>query len=94
MVRWGRLNKIIVHKVYIYNFSMAIGPHVYDSWNITKQKEIEKIMQSSFIKSHYFLYGSDFFMKRRYYCAFTIKNAKIHCFWMKFHPKTLNSKFS
>ncbi len=25
-----------------YSFSMAIGPHVCDSWNITKQKEIEK----------------------------------------------------
>jgi hypothetical protein len=22
---------------------MAIGPHVYDSWNITKQKNIERI---------------------------------------------------
>jgi hypothetical protein len=54
MVRWGGLNKINIHTVYwfsIYNFSMATRPHVCDSWNITKQKEIEKIMQSPSIKS-------------------------------------------
>jgi hypothetical protein len=33
-----------------YNFSMAIGPDVYDSWNITKQKKNEKIMQYPSIK--------------------------------------------
>jgi hypothetical protein len=43
---------------------MAIGPHVYDSWNITKQKEIEKIMQCPFIKSPCW-YGIGFFLKRR-----------------------------
>jgi len=33
-----------------YKFLMAIGLHVYDSWNITKQKKIEKIMQCPFTK--------------------------------------------
>jgi hypothetical protein len=34
-----------MYKKYItYDFLAAIGPHVYDSWNTTKQKKIEKIM--------------------------------------------------
>jgi hypothetical protein len=37
-----------------YNFSMAIGPHVCGSWNITKQKKFEKIMQCPFIKFPFF----------------------------------------
>jgi len=41
-----------------YSFSIAIGPHVYDSWNITKQKKIEKIMQCPSIKSPLLQYGS------------------------------------
>jgi len=34
-----------------YNFLAAIGFHVYDSSNITKQKKIEKIMQCPSINS-------------------------------------------
>jgi hypothetical protein len=34
-----------------YSFSIAIGPHVCDSSNITKQKKIEKLMQCPSIKS-------------------------------------------
>jgi len=40
---------------------MAIGFHVCDSWNITKQKKIEKIMQYPSIKSPFFWYGIGFF---------------------------------
>jgi hypothetical protein len=54
---------------------MAIRLHVCDSWNITKQKEIEKIMQCPFIKSP-FWYGSGFFLKRRYYCESLLKKCK------------------
>jgi len=73
-----------------YSFSMTIGLHVCDSWNITKQKEIEKIKQCASIKS-FFSYGSGFFLKGRYYYAFIAKkNAKTHIFWMEFHPKVLN----
>jgi hypothetical protein len=41
-------------KYIFYSFLTAIGPHVYDSWNITKQKKIEKIMQCPFIKNFVF----------------------------------------
>jgi len=68
---------------------MTIGPHVCGSWNITKQKKIEKIMQCPSIKSPILSYGSGFFLKFFYY-AFIVKNAKKHIFLMKFHPKTLN----
>jgi hypothetical protein len=44
----------------ITNFSTTIGPHVCGSWNITKQNNIEKIMQCPFIKSPPFWYGSGF----------------------------------
>jgi hypothetical protein len=40
---------------------MAIGLHVCDSWNITKQNRIEKIIQCPFIKSPPLQYGSGFF---------------------------------
>jgi len=56
-----------------YKFSMAMRPHVCDSWNITKQKEIEKIMQWPSIKSPSLWYGNGFFLKGKYYCAFTSK---------------------
>jgi hypothetical protein len=54
-----------------YNFSKTIRPHVYDSWNITKQKKIEKIMQCPSIKSPPFWYVNDFFLIIGYYYAFT-----------------------
>jgi hypothetical protein len=41
MVGWKGFDKINVHKYITYNFSTAILPHVYGSWNI-KQKKIEK----------------------------------------------------
>jgi hypothetical protein len=55
-----------------YSFSMAIGPHVYDSWSITKQKKNEKIMQCLFEKSLPLWYGSGFFLKIKYYYAFIV----------------------
>jgi hypothetical protein len=69
---------------------MAIGPHVYDSWNITKQKKIEKIMQYPSIQSPSLWYGSGFFLKVGYYYAFIIKQMQKTHFSMEFHPKTLN----
>jgi hypothetical protein len=66
-----------------YSFSMTIRPHACDSWNITKQKEIEKIMQCLSIKSHSLWYGSGFVLKGRCYYAFiTKKMPKKHIFWM------------
>jgi hypothetical protein len=74
-----------------YKFSTTLRPHVYDSWNITKQKKIEKIMQCPFKKSPPLWYGSGFFLKIRYYYAFITKQMQIkHIFWMKFDPKKIN----
>jgi hypothetical protein len=68
---------------------MAIGPHVYDSWNVTKQKKIEKIMQYPFIKSPPFWYGNGFF-NIDIIMHSLLNKCKKHIFWMEFHPKTLN----
>jgi hypothetical protein len=51
-----------------YSFSTTIGSHVYDSWNITKQKKIEKIMECSSIKSPPLWYGCGFFLKKILLC--------------------------
>jgi hypothetical protein len=51
-------------KYITYSFLTAIGPHVYDSSNIAKQKKIEKIMQCPSIKSPFLWYGSGFFLKK------------------------------
>jgi hypothetical protein len=64
-----------------YNFSTAIRFHVYDSWNITKQKEIEKIIQCPFINSFFFWYGNGFFLKGKYYYAFSFKKMKNNTFF-------------
>ncbi len=55
---------------------MAIRPHVCDSWNINKQKEIEKIMQCPSIKSPPLWYANGFFLKGRYYYALIVKKCK------------------
>jgi hypothetical protein len=34
--------KLIYIQYIINSFSITIGPHVYDSWHITKQKKIKK----------------------------------------------------
>jgi len=52
---------------------MVIGPHVYDSWKITKQKKIEKIMQWPVIKSPPLWYGNGFFFKIKHYYLFITK---------------------
>ncbi len=41
-VRWGRLNKINVHIIYNLQFFNDHKASCLWSWNITKQKEIEK----------------------------------------------------
>jgi hypothetical protein len=68
-----------------YNFSMAIGPHVCDSWNITKQKKFEKIMQCPFLKFPLFWYGSGVFFKKDIIMHLLLKNT--HIFWKKIHWK-------
>jgi hypothetical protein len=67
-------------KYITYSFSMAIGPHACDSWNINKQKEIEKIMQCPSIKSPPLWYGNGFFLKGRYYYVFIFLKTQIF-FW-------------
>ncbi len=64
-----------------YNFSITIGSHVYDSWNTTKQKKIEKIMQCPSIKSPPLWYGNGFSLKIKYYYAFIIKQMKKNTFF-------------
>jgi len=80
--------KLMYIEYITYSFSMAIGLHICGSWNITKQKKIEKIMQRPSIKSPHLWYGSFFKNKKIMHLLF--KNAKTHIFWMKFHPKSLN----
>jgi hypothetical protein len=63
-------------KYLTYNFLAAIGPHVYDSWNITKKKKIEKIMQCPSLKSPPFWYGSGAFLKNNNIMHSLLKNAK------------------
>jgi hypothetical protein len=55
---------------------VAIGPHVYDSWNNIKQKKIEKIMQCWSIKSPPLWCGGGFSLKIRCYYAFITKQMK------------------
>jgi hypothetical protein len=78
-------------KYITYSFSTAIGLHVCDSWNITKQFFFEKIIQCSFIKSLPLWYGSGFSLKIYILlCIHCWTNARKHIFQMEFHPKTLN----
>jgi hypothetical protein len=68
-------------KYYItFSFSTTIGLHVYDSWNITKQKKIEKIMWFPFIKSPPLWYGSGFSLRYIYYYAFITKQMQKNTF--------------
>ncbi len=77
-----------MYKQYItYNFSTAIGLHVCDSWNITKQKKIKKIMQSPSIKSFPFWYGSEFFLKKGHYYAFIVQKCTQKKIEWNFIPK-------
>jgi hypothetical protein len=69
-----------------HSFSTAIRPHVCDSWNITKDNKIEKIIQCPSIKSPPFWYGSGFFKKYIYYYALIVQKCNKHIFLMKFHP--------
>jgi hypothetical protein len=46
---------------------------INDSWNITKEKKIKKIMQCPSIKSLPLCYGGGFFFKEWYYYAFIAK---------------------
>jgi hypothetical protein len=59
---------------------MAIRPHVCGSWNITKQKKIEKIMKCPFIKSPPLWYGSGCF-PINYYYAFIVQKCTKHTFF-------------
>jgi hypothetical protein len=68
-------------KYITYRFSTTTGPHVCDSWNITKQKKIEKIIQYPFIKSSPLWYGSGFFFKKRYYYAFIVEQMQEDIFF-------------
>ncbi len=61
-----------------YSFSTAIRPHVCGSWNITKQKKIEKIMPCPSRKSPPLWYGSGLFPKKTYYYAFIVQKCKKH----------------
>jgi hypothetical protein len=61
-----------------YSFSTAIGPYVCGSWNITKQKKIEKIMECPSIKSVPLWYCNGFSPKIKtllwIYCSKIQKN--------------------
>jgi hypothetical protein len=63
-----------------HSFSKTLGPHVYHSLNITKQKKNWKKMHCPFIKSLLLWYGSGFFLKIRYYYAFIEQMKNEDCF--------------
>jgi hypothetical protein len=81
MVRWRGLDKINVHRVYNLQFFSGHRPHVYDSWNITKQRKIENTMQCLSIKFPPLWYGSSFFLKIIYYYAFNTKQMQKNTFF-------------
>jgi hypothetical protein len=67
---------------------MAIRPHVCDSWNITKQKEIEKTMQCSSIKSPTIWYGGGFSWKEDIIIHSLLKKCKITHFFNEISSKS------
>jgi hypothetical protein len=69
---------------------MAIRFHVYDSWNITKQKKIEKIIQCPFIKSPPIWYGSGFKKNIIIIMHSLLNKCKKTHFLNEIHPKTWN----
>jgi len=73
---------------------MAIRPHVCGSWNITKQKKIEKIMQYPSIKSPTIWYGGGLFLKRDIIMHSLLNKCRKHIFWMEFYPKFWKIKLS
>jgi hypothetical protein len=82
MVKWRGLDKINVHRIYnLQFFNSHKAKHVYDSWNITQKRKIEKIMQCPFIKSLPLWYGSGFFLKLKYYYAFITKQMQKNTFF-------------
>jgi hypothetical protein len=87
MIRWKRLDKINVHRIYNLQFFNRHKAHVYGSWNITKQNKIEEIMQCPFIKFPTIWYGNDFFLKRNIIMHWILNKCKKPYFWMEFHPK-------
>jgi len=66
-------------KYITYNFSMTIGPHVYDSLKITKQKKMKKNVMPIY-KISYSLIYSGFFLKIGYYYAFITKQMQKNIF--------------
>ncbi len=81
MVRWRGWNKIKVYRIYNLHFFTTIKPHVCASWNITKQKKTEKIMQFPSIKYFLLWYGNGFFPKEKILlCIYYSKMKKTHFF--------------
>ncbi len=70
---------------------MVIRPHVCASWNISKQKKIEKIMQCPFIKSPPLWYGSDFFLLKKFIMHLLFENAKNTHFLNEISSKNFKS---
>jgi hypothetical protein len=67
-------------KYIIYIFLTAIRPHVYDLWNITKQKKNLNNAMLIF-KSLPLWYGNGFFLKIKYYYAFITKQMQKNTFF-------------
>jgi len=90
-IKWGGLNKINVHRVYNLQFFNNHKDSCLWFMKHYQTKEIEKIMQCPYIKYAPLWYGSDFFLKWRYYHAFIVfKKWKKTLFLMEIHPKVLN----
>jgi hypothetical protein len=71
--------KSVYIKYITYSFSKALRPHVYDSWNITKQKKIKKHMHCPSIKSPFF-YMVIFFKIINYYAFIVLKMQYIYIY--------------
>jgi hypothetical protein len=70
---------------------MAIGPHIYGSWHITKPKKNEKKNVMLTYKIFSFFLRQWFFPKNKsLLCDYCSRSAKKQNFWMDFQPKIVN----
>jgi hypothetical protein len=72
-VKWKRLDKINVYKLYNLQIFNGHKPHICGSWNITKQKKNEKKCNTYLLVG---IYGSGLFLKKGYYYALIVQKCK------------------
>jgi hypothetical protein len=89
-IRWRRLDKINVHRIYTLQFFNNHKASCLWFMKHYQTKKIEKIMQCSSIKFPTIWYGNGFFLKEIYIMHSILNKCKKTNFWMEFHPKSYN----